>query len=141
MPKKTARRRAGRQQPKPTPEKKVNKPPVRTPNTDWHDTFLASLSGDGNVSKAAKAAHVDRSYAYDQKAADSAFSTQWESAKKLGLDSLTDVAIERAHNGSETLIIFLMKAHEPEKYRERHDVTTGGKPLPIAVIKMDIEEL
>lgn len=30
---------------------------------------------------------------------------------------------------SDTLLIFLLKARAPEKYRERSDVTTGGQPL------------
>jgi len=33
------------------------------------------------------------------------------------------------HEYSDTLLIFLLKAHRPEKFMQRSDITSGGKPL------------
>lgn len=46
------------------------------------------------------------------------------------------MARQRATGGSDTLLIFLLKARRPEKYRERHVVEGGGdKPIGITVTR------
>ncbi len=122
-------RRNRAHQPKLTPEKAVTPPPIRTPNTDWREVFLVSLGETGNVSRAAKDANVTRQVAYQQRENDPEFAKQWDDAKQRGLETLADVANERARNGSDTLLIFLLKAHDPKRYRENIDVTSGDAPL------------
>lgn len=34
---------------------------------------------------------------------------------------------------SDTMLIFALKGNAPEKYRERHDVTTGGEPITFTI--------
>lgn len=116
-------------------------PPVKQANTDWRDAFLVSLASDGNVSAAAEVAKVNRSTIYRQREDDKAFAEAWDKAKQQGLDTLEDVAVERARKGSDTLLIFLLKAHDPKRFRENIDVTSNGERLPIAVVKMDVNEL
>jgi hypothetical protein len=114
---------------KPTPEKKGRgKKPV---DTSWHPKFLQTLGQTCNVTMACKVAGVDRSVAYDHKRALPEFAAQWEDAKEAAIEILEAEAWQRARKKSDLLMIFLLKAHKPEKYRERTevDVTSGGKPL------------
>lgn len=84
----------------------------------WREAFLDALMQHGNVSRAARAARISRKHVYRERAADAVFASAWERAQQLGLDSLEDVANVRARKQSDTLLIFLLKAHRPEKYRE-----------------------
>lgn len=65
-----------------------------------------------------------------------AFAAQANDAIEAGMDELEDVARQRATDSSDTLLIFLLKARRPEKYRERHVVEGGGdKPIEITVTR------
>jgi hypothetical protein len=99
--------------------------------------FLAAYARTASITKAAKIAKVDRTSHYDWKASDPDYLTAFEAAKELAIETLEDEAIRRAHEGlrkpvyqggkrvgyvqeySDTLLIFLLKAARPEKYRER----------------------
>jgi hypothetical protein len=96
-----------------TPEKAE-----RTPEP-WMERFLALLSEFGNVSAACAGAGISRFTAYKYRHADPYFAQQWQAAADLGLDGLEDMARARASTISDTLMIFLLKAGRPEKYRER----------------------
>ena len=39
---------------------------------------------------------------------------------ETGTDGLEDEAVRRAKNGSDTLLIFMLKARRPEKFKERY---------------------
>ena len=67
---------------------------------------------------ACQAAGVPRQTAYDHRTSDAAFKAQWDAAVEEACDILEDVARQRAVEMSDTLLIFLLKAHRPEKYRE-----------------------
>lgn len=96
----------------------------------WRDAFLDALAQHGNVSRAARAAKISREWLYQQRHADEDFARQWEQAQSIGLDSLEDVANVRARKMSDTLLIFLLKAHRPEKYRDRYEVSgPNGGPI------------
>lgn len=84
----------------------------------WEDRFLDLLAETGNVSKAAKGARVGRRTVYTHRAERSEFAERWKEAEALGADALEDECRKRAFGGSDTLMIFLLKAHKPEKYRE-----------------------
>jgi hypothetical protein len=99
--------------------------------------FLEKLSETGNVSEAARASKVSRSHAYALKLADLAFAAEWTDALESATDVLEAEARHRAvtgveqphfHQGqvtgsvrkySDSLLMFLLKAHRPEKYRDR----------------------
>lgn len=114
----------------------------------WEDAFIDALSKTGNVSKAAKSAKISRTIAYEHKKESAEFSQRWEEAMDTAVDSLEFEAWRRAAKGvrkpagwyqgipggyvqeySDTLLIFLLKAHRPEKFRENIDLTTAGQPL------------
>lgn len=114
--------------------------------------FLEALSQYGNVSAAARHAGVSRNFVYSQRGTDAQFAAQWDHALTLGTEGLEDEARRRAFEGttreqpyfykgdevgrvvireySDTLLIFLLKAHKPEKYREtirqEHTGANGG---------------
>ncbi len=106
----------------------------------WHEPFLAALMQHGNVSRAARAAKISRMQLYRERAAAPDFAKAWRDAQQIGLDSLEDVANTRARKDSDTLLIFLLKAHRPEKYREttRHELSgPAGKPIQIETFDYD----
>ena len=109
--------------------------------------FLASLRKEPNVSKACRRAGVSRTIAYLHKNPeyalfDQEFAEAWEEALAVGMSVLEEEMWRRAVKGtqkpvyqsgllvgyiqeySDTLAIFLAKAHMPEKYRERQDNRT-----------------
>jgi molybdenum-dependent DNA-binding transcriptional regulator ModE len=104
------------------------------------EVFLSTLAETGQITKAAKAAGVSRVTPYAWRGADPEFSKAWDAALEKAADMLEDVAIERAANGvlrpvyqggvkvgtvreySDGLMALLLKAHKPEKFRERSEV-------------------
>ncbi len=94
------------------------------PAPAWHERFLALLSDYGNVTIAAKGAGVSRFTAYRYRNTDTRFAQQWDAALELGIDGLEDEARRRAVLASDTLLIFMLKALRPEKYRERVEQRT-----------------
>lgn len=156
-----------RSAPKPTPNptRKKGRKPAAAP--DWRPVFLKALAETGNVSAAARKAAIHRDTAYAARpdplaeVADPeaiAFGKAWDAAIEVAIDALEEEARRRAVEGtlepvgwyrgvqggtvrrySDTLLIVLLKAHRPEKYRElvRAEHTgAGGAPLvPIAFIE------
>jgi hypothetical protein len=106
-----------------------------TTKKGWKTDFLAGLEEYGNVSRAADAAGIWRSTAYDEREKSPRFAADWDRALDLGTSALEDEARRRAFEGvekpiyqggslvgqvqeySDTLLIFLLKAHRP-KYRD-----------------------
>jgi hypothetical protein len=84
----------------------------------WRLRFLDALRAHGIVTKAALEANVERSTVYFERQRDPLFAQEWADALDRGVDMLEDVAKQRAYEGSDVLLIFLLKAHRPERYRE-----------------------
>jgi hypothetical protein len=98
--------------------------------TDWTQRFLKVLTGTarapgGSITRACRAAGVCRASFYNRRNEDEAFRAAVETALEEACDALEDEARRRAMKCSDTLMIFLLKAHRPEKYRERYDVRTA----------------
>lgn len=109
----------------------------------WRGAFLAILGECGNVTDACKAANVSRVTAYEHKKNDAAFAEEWEAALQQAADVLEREAWRRATEGveepqffrgkvcgyvrkySDLLLIFLMKACNPAKYREKVYLSPG----------------
>jgi hypothetical protein len=94
---------------------------------DWSGPFLAYLRDTANVRGSAKAAGVTRQTAYARREKDPEFAAGWADAIEDAIEDLERVAQERARSVSDTLLIFLLKAHRPERYRESVRLTGGGK--------------
>ena len=97
-------------------------------STPWMAAFLEVLSQTGNVSFACRSAQISRQTAYDAREKDAEFAAQWENALEEAVELLELEARRRALDVSDTLMIFLLKAHRPERYRERYEVTLTKKP-------------
>lgn len=101
--------------------------------------FLKAIAEVPNITAACRVAKIDRKTAYNYRDADAAFAEAWEDALEAGVDTMEIEAHRRAVMGidkpiywkdqqidtlkeySDTLMIFLLKAHRPDKYRERVD--------------------
>jgi hypothetical protein len=115
-----------------------------TPKKGWHAAFIAELCRVGNVSAACRKAKISRAVVYEDRAADALFRAAWDEALEIATEALELEARRRAQTGvlepvyqggrrvgavrkySDTLLIFLLKAHRPEKYSERHQVQHSG---------------
>jgi hypothetical protein len=95
-----------------TPEKGRRRP-------DWVPRFLVLYAETGNVAESARGAGCSREAPYRRAKADAAFAEAWAGARETAVDHLEEVARKRAEAGSDTLLIFLLKALRPEKYRDR----------------------
>ena len=114
------------------------------------EVFLQALAHEPNVSAAAAAAQASREAFYSLRANDAAFAALWDDALAEGADRLESVVWGRAVDGWEepvygrvgkdqdgligtvrkydsSLAALLLKAHKPEKYRERQELTHSGK--------------
>lgn len=114
----------------------------------------------GNITTAARIAGVDRRTVYKWQEHDDVFTAEFRDAETKATETLEAEARRRAVEGvdkqrrvydnrgnlideytettySDTLLIFLLKARAPEKYRDRHDITSGGQPLQAAHTDLD----
>lgn len=95
-------------------------PPIRTVRTpEKEQAFLDALATGLSIAGAARAAGLGRQTVYDWRNADSDFAARWDSAIEEGTDHLEDVAIRRAEESSDTLLIFMLKGRRGEKYADR----------------------
>jgi hypothetical protein len=107
--------------------------------------FLTALERFGNVTRACRFARISRETAYNWREADKPFASAWRHALDDAADRLEQEAWRRAVTGtkkpvyqggdlvghiqeySDTLLIFLMKAANPGKYRETVKHETSGE--------------
>ncbi len=84
--------------------------------------FLTILRDCGTVTAAAKAIGITRQAAYLAKDKYPTFALEWEQAIESATDKLVDVAVQRASkaNGSDALLMFLLRGHRPSVYAPEH---------------------
>jgi len=88
---------------------------------EWQDAFIAVLRGSGNIRHSCEQAGISRKTAYQWKKQDKTFSEKWKDAKEDAIEMLEYEARVRAMESSDVLLMFLLKALKPEKYRERYE--------------------
>lgn len=120
------------------------------PADNWKQIFITTLLKSSNVTAACRKAKVSRSWAYAHRGLDAEFKDAWDEALEMALDDAESEAWRRGVKGtisnrqydkdgnlihttrqySDTLLIFMLKAHRPAKYREtvRNELTgpSGG---------------
>jgi len=89
----------------------------------WDDqqAFLGNYAKAGTVLNAARAAHVSRQTVYNwQNSRALAFKERFKAAKESFRESLEDIMFQRLRDPKThpVLLIFALKAHWPEKYRD-----------------------
>ena len=111
---------------------------------DWKPAFLTSLATTGNVTSSAAAAGITRACAYQARKEDEAFAERWDEASEEASDALEAEARRRAMQGTEkpvfyqgeqcgtirefsdTLLIVLLKANRPQKFRENMKIESDN---------------
>ena len=139
------------------PKRKVKKAKKRGGNrTKWtpkkKEEFLDHLRTSCNVTLSARAVGLSRSGAYEfkDKSRNRKFSKEWDEAIAEAIDVLEGECRRRAYSGvaepihykgqrvdtvqkySDVLLIFLLKAHRPAKYREKYEIS-GPDEGPIEI--------
>ncbi len=129
----------------------------------WQPVFLKWLSVKGNVVAACDKAKVNRPWAYEVRELNADFATAWDEALAEATERMEMEARRRAVDGvlepvfqgggkvgtvrkySDTLLIFLLKAHAPTKYRDNGRLElTGANGGPIETktnVSVDIARL
>ena len=100
--------------------------------------FLIAYSRMGNISAACTAVGIGRRTHYDWMQADTKYADAFEQAGEDAADALEAEARRRAFEGSDVLLIFLLKGHRPERFRERYDHRhhVGNGDVVLAPMKM-----
>ena len=112
--------------------------------SSWKPLFLDTLRGTGNVRLAASNAGVARQVAYRARDSSPGFRADWDEAMEEARELLEAEARRRAAVGvdepvyykgqivghirkySDNLLMFLLKAHWPEKFRDNYGVEHSG---------------
>ena len=81
--------------------------------------LLAAYAEYSTVTSACREVGVSRQTWYDWKKQDEKFAEEVGHAEEAVADSLEAEAIRRARDGSDTLLIFLLKGLRPQRYKER----------------------
>ena len=122
-----------------------------TVRTDQRARFIAHIAATANVTAACELIGVSRATVYEWRAKDAAFCALWEDAVEMATDALEAEARRRALDGvqepivvmgriakdddgntlyvrkySDTLMQLLLRAHRPEKFRERTETKHVG---------------
>lgn len=103
---------------------------------DWKPAFLESLARLGNIKLAAEAAGITRQNAYAARKADPDFAEKWDDAIEQAVDDLQEAARKRAMEGSDALLIFLLKAHRPSVYRDNFKIDASNV-TEIRIVEVD----
>lgn len=103
----------------------------RAPRKGWQERFLKAFRETHMVTEACKKAGCSRAFVYDYRKRDSAFAQAWADIEEQSTEILEQVATRRAIEGSDNLIMFLLKSRRPEVYRENvyheHTHQVGGE--------------
>ena len=87
--------------------------------------FCMALAAGKSIAAAAAAAGIARRTVYGWRENDAAFAAAWDDAWEMGTDKLEDLALQGAEQGSEKLLLALLKARRPQRYA-RSVVEHGG---------------
>lgn len=104
------------------------------------ERFLAELRKIPNVSRACRLAGFARQTAYRYRDDDLTFAEAWDDALEEGVEALEEAVWRRAKRESDTLAIFLLKAHKPAKYNvptKNEHSGPDGQALRIEVVWQD----
>jgi hypothetical protein len=112
--------------------KKMPGPPVPLlTHPKRQERFLGALRSGLSVTRACHHAGVGRTAAYDYRKGDEAFARAWDEALEAGTDCLEEIAYKRAEEGSDALLIFLLKTRRREVYgnvvRQEHTGEDGAR--------------
>ena len=100
---------------------------------NWEKSYLIALAQTGNVTLSAQMAGIARGTARERYDTSPEFRKACDDAINQGIDILEAEARRRALAGSDLLLIFLLKANRPDKYRDNYHVTTSSAPTTYTI--------
>jgi hypothetical protein len=106
----------------------------------WVPAFLAAFANTGNVRASAQAAGISRDTVYGLRERNAEFRHDYEIAQQEAVDLLAAEARRRALTSSDTLLIYLLKVHGGEEYRNDQRRQQEHK-LSDAALKVAIEKI
>lgn len=98
------------------------------------DAWLAAYEKHGTVTAASKVVGIHRDTAYTARKNDPEFAEAWDKLENAVTEILEKTAVERALDGSDRLMEFMLKARRPGTYRESLNIKHGGK------VNVEVEE-
>lgn len=112
-------------------------PTLPTPEKRWWAPFLSKFAETGIVALSCRYAKVHKDTVYTYRRDCPEFAARYADAEKQAVVVLEDVATKRAIEKSDTMLIFLLKCRDREKYgdviRQENTGPDGGPQ----VIKVD----
>lgn len=123
-------------------------------NGEWRQPFIEAIMQGMSVTDATREIGIDITLPYKRRIDDEEFRNAWKEAAEIGTEFLEQEAARRAYHGtlkpvfhkgvpcgeireySDTLLIFLLKARKPEKYRE--GVEEGGRGNTVLNINVNV---
>ena len=92
--------------------------PPRADALLWREAFLVAFRNSGNVLAACRTAGGTRRHVYKWRKQNAAFAREWREAEAEAFDLLAASARKRAMEGSDTLLIYLLKVHGGPEWRQ-----------------------
>lgn len=103
------------------------------PAVHWEKAFIDAYRQCGSMSQSCDIAGIDRSTVHRRAQAYPEFMAMLEEAREEATDRLEAICRKRAEANSDVLLMFLLKALKPEKYRDSYHVETSTKPTSYVI--------
>jgi hypothetical protein len=100
---------------------------------NWEKSYIIALAQTGNVTLSAQMAGIARGTARERYDTSPEFRKACDDAINQGIDILEAEARRRALAGSDLLLLFLLPANRPDKYRDNYHVTTSSAPTTYTI--------
>lgn len=96
--------------------------------------FLEAFASQGTVLHAAKEVGIHRDTHYQWMKEDPDYAKAFSAASEDSVQNLEAEARRRAFAGSDTLLIFILKAARPERYRERIEMHVNMESIAASMV-------
>lgn len=103
---------------------------LKPPRPRWVEPFLKHFARNGVVSWAARRAGIARQHVYWYKRRHPEFAAEFAEAEAEGVEWIEAAAVQAAHAGNATLLMFLLKARKPHVYRDNYRAPKQIPPDP-----------
>jgi len=102
--------------------------------------FVEAIQAGYSPTEGARRAQMSRATAYVWREEDPEFAAAWDAAVEQGTDLLEDELYNRAMNGSDTSLIFALKARRRVKYGDLHAVRHVGHDGGAVKVEQTVED-
>jgi hypothetical protein len=89
---------------------------------DWKENFLAGVRIAATIEAGCAKAGVSRSFINNERKRDPAFEREFQYAIDAAIDHAQESAFDRGKLHSDKLLMFILRSHRPEIYREMKDI-------------------